>query len=443
MKKQHHLLIILFLLPALSSTANTLSSHPIFTELDTIPSTDCAECKLKLTELRREYRKIYTDLRALEVVFDDTVDSLENIINELRRKIEDGSLAGEPAPAPVRMEDRKRYEDMREEAERAERDLLKVTSQLDALRLENTKLREELDRLRDQLAEAQTNLAACQDTLNTTQESLAFYQGKVDSIAAAEAEERRRRLRALGRLDEVNRAFQKYWNLKGGSNRLPDTTARRIVHDAWEVYTHVDTNYLRGQEYFNMYRIVKGNLEGILDSLGTEDYEKINGRNQQILSNLGKAIELGPDSITTLAVGEVAELPANIIAERNIDSEQVASTIEGIKKSYDDEDYASALSTFSNYQNVFDIEEYRTGKIKEDIDKACLAAGTIMLWNLGNVTKFKNVFPKGGWARKSLENRTTREIAGKQILEQLIKDPNTENEVKKEAAIMLGKYYSN
>ena len=149
--------------------------------------------------------------------------------------------------------------------------------------------------------------------------------------------------------------------------------------------------------------MVKNNPFGIIDSLANNLNDKVNRRNEQLLTNLGKALELGPDSVYTIAIKEIEILPGLIIPERNIHSGQVITAISQISNDYAEKEYIQAINDYNTLHNIFDADELKNGPARFKVNEARFAAGSAVLWNRGNLHKVKDVFPPGTWAHKALQ----------------------------------------
>jgi len=322
------------------------------------------------------------------------------------------------------------------------------------------------ENLRKQLIEKEQKIKQLQKTLSETELERDRYKFKVDSIKAVEDELLRRRLNAETNLNEANRQFERFSILHKNNKSTP--AAIDDFRKVWSTYQEYD-KYKRCKELLNAAKILVYNEGLILDILGDTQAESLNRRSSLILDNIGRLLN-NPDcsyNDRSEIAKLVSRLPNIILIEQNDKVKKGEGNIRRVHLEYLNGNYAEALSLYNLYESLLSGQSFKNESLKIEVIKAKFGVGHILLWDLGQISVYKELTFQESWLGKTFNSFSTRESEGRRLLleiidenkiiDKAIKDEQKLNSEKKpraktqseaqienlanEASILLAKFY--
>ena len=353
------------------------------------------------------------------------------------------------------------------------------------LKYNNSKLRNDLaereEKIRQQQAENQRLLAE----IERLKKLVGTLEFRVDSlnqittcIAEFQDERRSARLEAQAKLAEANADYEYYYNHKNDRS-VPQAKKDSLVRNAYEIYSLYGADerekdcyginqsyyddYMTGLEHYYLSRMIAYNDGNIVNGLGSTLGEKLNTMNELLLSNLGAAVRKGVYNNRSDAEDIIEELPIIIeqlgyflVTERKGNDESVVQQSEDngaapipspsggetrtkiatIGASFDRGDYATAISLFNKYNRFFELDE-----LKDKVDliaNAKYCAGTILLWDLADISNYKGLMPRGSWLSNNIKSR---DEIGRKLLVDFKDNEKVSPVLRKKAYVILNKQY--
>lgn len=307
-----------------------------------------------------------------------------------------------------------------------------------------------IDDLEDSLLEKQQRIAQLNREIRNLNDELSKVEQVIICVQQFNSERRQNRLSAR---KEIDRAVNIYESFIRNQGRYYETD--RVSEDtlliAWltfEKYGAVSCDsslcsvsgipplqmnycddYLTGYENYLAARIIAYNPSIVLNLLSDtlKINEKFNYLNEVLLRNIGASLDKGVYNVRSDAKAIVEdlprimqELPAFVIEERkSSENTDVRSDLIEIVRAYNREEFDYALYLYGKYERLFAFEDFKEGDYPKLILLAKYCAGTILLWDLGNVENAKKLAFPYSWTGQNLNFNFN---AGISLLNQVIQE---------------------
>lgn len=345
--------------------------------------------------------------------------------------------------------------------ERLNADLRRANQKIGRLEGENERLRSDIEALGKTIEALEAEIARLTRELDRAMEELDALAAVVACVNGFQSGRADKRRAAREEIVGANQAYERYRQEYSRNNRADGKTyeeGQMLLEEAWQTYSKYGAancdsvicrnpltgntlllsycdDYLEGYENYLIARITAFEPHIIANSMpeGMSLSAKLNKLNEVLLSRIGQALSKGvynDKSDTQKLVDELEDIMEripNLIVQERKESEntEIKGHIQDITKAYNKANYAVAISIYNQYERLFKIEEFNEESYRQDILSAKYCAGTILLWDLGEVSRNQGLVNYNSWLGARLGNRTQ---FGRQLLSELISDLESSGE---------------
>jgi len=210
-----------------------------------------------------------------------------------------------------------------------------------------------------------------------------------------------------------------------------------IEIDCGKIKIAYNNNHKIAEDNLLIVRLLSNNEGNIIELLGEDLREQINVMNKTLLTELGRAIEVGNYQVKTEGQKIVERIPDLIIPERKESvSSEIIQGIATIPKLFEREKYAEVVGLYGKYHRLFELEELKNGHM-EKIIMAKYCVGAVLTWNLGDLEFYKAIYIDNLLINK---NRYSRLDKGRELLTQVAEN-DLLPDYQMKAAIILAKQF--
>lgn len=299
----------------------------------------------------------------------------------------------------------------------------------------------EIDFFEEQALQMESKIQNLSSQLEVFEEKLNCVESFLEEVKEAKAVARQE-------IEIANQNYSFYWDNQSPYSKNYEK-GQIALEDAWSTYSKYGAlicdsvncgvavsgrvleiknceNYLDGYASYLVARIAAYSPHIITNDLPDDMNlsDKLNQLNLVLLSSIGQALKKGVYNDKSDAQQLVEELPAIldelpslIIQERKKSANtDTRYSISQIKEKFNESDYASAISLYSQYQRLFGMEEFQEESYLELIQEARYCAGVILFWNLIEAESTKGLVSENSWLGRKVANQ---QLSGRVILESL------------------------
>lgn len=363
--------------------------------------------------------------------------------------------AGLPNYQPELEKLRSRLEENERIMARLNNNLNLVNQKIGSLESDNERLASEIEALKIDIEERKVEIERLSVELDKVTQELKGLSALVACIETFQSGRLEKKQAARQEIAKANLAYERYWkyyNRQSKSDRDSYAKGQMLLEEAWQIYSNYGAancdsmfcrdplndrsllmsycdDYLGGYENYLIARIAAFEPHIIANSM-PDDMSlgaKLNKLNETLLLRIGQALSKGvydDKSATQSLVDELSDImeriPNLIVQERkgSVNTE-TKGYIQNITKAYNQANYAVSINIYNQYERFFNLDELNEEGYRRDMLSAKYCAGTILLWDLGEVSHNKGLVSYNSWLGSKLN---TRRQSGRNLLLELIRD---------------------